>query len=76
MLLVRDPFDSVLAEFNRRSGGHIGHASPEKFRKDGGRLWAEFVMEKTRDWEKMNVDWLHNFQVNKYCTFDKTVRQG
>ena len=27
ILLVRDPFDSILAEFNRRSGGHIWYAS-------------------------------------------------
>ena len=36
--LFRDPFDSVLAEFNRRSGGHSGHASLEKFRKNGGKF--------------------------------------
>ena len=36
--LSRDPFDSILAEFNRRSGGHIGHASLEKFRKEEGKV--------------------------------------
>ena len=29
-----------------RSGGHIGHASPEKFQREGGRLWTSFVKEK------------------------------
>ena len=30
ILLVRDPFSSLKAEFNRRSGGHTGHASPAR----------------------------------------------
>ena len=30
ILLVRDPFASLKAEFNRRSGGHTGHASPAR----------------------------------------------
>ena len=45
-MLVRDPFSSVLAEFNRRSGGHIGHASRDKFRKENGKFWREFVLSK------------------------------
>lgn len=62
ILVVRDPFDSVLAEFNRRSGGHIGHASVEKFRKDGGRVWQQFARDKVREWENMNMDWASRFQ--------------
>ena len=31
ILLVRDPFSSLKAEFNRRSGGHTGHASPARY---------------------------------------------
>ena len=62
ILLVRDPFDSILAEFKRRSGGHIGHPSQEKFNKDNGRYWQDFVMAKARDWEAMNTDWINNFQ--------------
>ena len=60
--MSRDPFDSILAEFNRRSGGHIGHASLEKFRKDDGKAWQDFVMQKVTDWENMNMDWVMNFQ--------------
>ena len=37
---------SVLAEFNRRSGGHIGHASINKFRQDNGKFWNSFVTSK------------------------------
>ena len=46
VLLVRDPFSAVLAEFNRRSGGHIGHATADKFRRDGGKDWRDFVLVK------------------------------
>lgn len=61
ILLLREPGPSILAEFNRRSGGHIGHASPEKFLKDGGRVWTDFVRAKAREWEDMNTDWLLRF---------------
>ena len=30
ILLIRDPFQSLQAEFNRRSGGHTGHASVDR----------------------------------------------
>jgi hypothetical protein len=62
ILLVRDPFESILAEFNRRSGGHVGHASQEKFSRNNGQFWQDFVMTKARDWEAMNSDWINNFQ--------------
>ena len=62
ILLVRDPFSSILAEFNRRSGGHIGHASKDKFNRDKGRYWQDFVINKAREWEAMNTDWINNFQ--------------
>ena len=60
-IYFRDPFDSVLAEFNRRSGGHIGHASLEKFKKDSGKAWQDFVIQKVTEWEHMNMDWVTNF---------------
>merc|ERR1719300_41682 len=62
LLLIRDPFDSILAEFNRRSGGHVGHASQDKFDRDKGRYWQDFVTTKARDWEEMNTDWMSRFK--------------
>ena len=62
IILVRDPFDSILAEFNRRSGGHTGHASQEKFSREKGRFWKDFMRGKAKDWEDMNTDWIINFQ--------------
>jgi hypothetical protein len=45
----------LLAEFNRRSGGHIGYASADKYRHNGGRNWKNFVYSMANDWEKMNL---------------------
>lgn len=35
ILLIRNPFKTILAEFNRQSGGHIGHAPIRKYEKPG-----------------------------------------
>ena len=63
ILLVRDPFASILAEFNRRSGGHIGHASVEKYRRNGGKYWRSFVKNKAAEWRKMNLAWFEAYSV-------------
>ncbi|TRY68247.1 hypothetical protein TCAL_04080 [Tigriopus californicus] len=61
ILLVRDPFSALQAEFNRRSGGHVGHASIEKYRRNNGKYWRTFVHSKGADWEKMNLAWMDGF---------------
>ena len=61
ILLIRDPFASILAEFNRRSGGHIGHASLEKYRRNGGKYWRSFVRSKAAEWRKMNLAWFEGY---------------
>lgn len=50
-----------MAEFNRRSGGHIGYASADKYRRNGGRHWKNFVYNMANDWERMNLDWYYGF---------------
>jgi hypothetical protein len=62
ILLVRDPFSSLLAEFNRRSGGHTGHASQGMFSRDNGEYWHEYVVNMLKEWEAMNSDWINNCQ--------------
>ena len=69
ILLVRDPFSSVLAEFNRRWGGHIGHASSSKFRRENGKIWRDFVLSKGEAWETMNLDWALNFKGPRLVVF-------
>lgn len=37
VLLVRSPAAAIQAEFNRQSGGHIGFASPDRYKRLRGR---------------------------------------
>lgn len=47
ILLVRDPEKAIIAEFNRQSGGHIGFASPDRYKRTKGkckkRLRSDFA---------------------------------
>lgn len=43
ILLVRDPDRSILAEFNRQSGGHVGFASPERYKRTKGRCKPNLI---------------------------------
>ncbi|KAF5286574.1 hypothetical protein FQA39_LY16257 [Lamprigera yunnana] len=61
VLLVRAPAPAIQAEFNRQSGGHIGFASPDRYKKTRGRYWQQFVADKLKMWKQMNLDWLYNF---------------
>lgn len=49
ILVMRDPYPAIQAEFNRQSGGHIGHAQPDKYTRDHGRCKHTFIIY-------MNVD--------------------
>ena len=62
VVLVREPVDSILSEFNRQNGGgHTGLARISHFHKEGGKSWKNFLMTKLMKWEKMNLDWINNF---------------
>ncbi|XP_064101521.1 WSCD family member AGAP003962-like [Macrobrachium rosenbergii] len=58
VLVLRDPYPAIQAEFNRQSGGHIGHAQPDKYTRDKGRYWEKFVMNKALAWMNTTLDWL------------------
>lgn len=57
-MLIRDPLESFLSEYNRQAGGHTGHA--KKMDK-----WPGFVMEKISGWGRMYSDWIDNFPRDK-----------
>ncbi|KAG8194097.1 hypothetical protein JTE90_003040 [Oedothorax gibbosus] len=56
VLLVREPVGALVAEFNRRAGGHVGHAAPEKFTR--GNAWPNFVQTHSKLWMESILDWL------------------
>lgn len=37
VLLVRDPAKAILAEFNRQSGGHVGYAAVDRYKRTKGK---------------------------------------
>ena len=59
--MVRDPFEALLAEFNRRSGGHIGHASVNSYKRQGGKHWKNWVYSGVVTWANTNNYWYESF---------------
>ncbi|XP_055511380.1 LOW QUALITY PROTEIN: WSC domain-containing protein 2-like [Leucoraja erinacea] len=55
ILLVRNPYKALMAEFNRKYGGHIGFASEAHWK---GREWPEFVRNYAPWWASHTLDWL------------------
>lgn len=69
VLLVRAPSAAIQAEFNRQSGGHVGFASPDRYRRTKGKYWQQFVTNKLAAWKKTNMDWLKNFSGPTHVIF-------
>ncbi|KAL3271373.1 hypothetical protein HHI36_021857 [Cryptolaemus montrouzieri] len=67
ILLVRSPTAAIQAEFNRQSGGHIGFASPARYKRN--KDWEQFVSDKLQIWKRTNLDWLYNFTGPTHVVF-------
>jgi hypothetical protein len=50
ILLVRAPGPAIQAEFNRQSGGHIGFASPDRYKRTKGKCESR---EQNRQMQKL-----------------------
>ncbi|XP_056143964.1 sialate:O-sulfotransferase 2 [Lampris incognitus] len=55
ILMIRNPYKALMAEFNRKYGGHIGFASQAHWR---GKEWPEFVKNYAPWWASHTLDWL------------------
>ncbi|NXG44316.1 WSCD2 protein, partial [Psilopogon haemacephalus] len=55
ILLIRNPYKALMAEFNRKYGGHIGFASHAHWT---GKEWPEFVANYAPWWATHTLDWL------------------
>nr|XP_056715464.1 sialate:O-sulfotransferase 2 [Euleptes europaea] len=55
ILLIRNPYKALMAEFNRKYGGHIGFASHAHWK---GKEWPEFVKNYAPWWATHTIDWL------------------
>ena len=69
VLLIRDPYEAILAEFNRRNSatnghlGHVGRAKPAAFRS---KEWLSFVHDGPMEWERTNNFWRRAFDKNPH----------
>ena len=61
ILIVRDPYEALKAEFNRQSGGHFGHASTNMYKKQNGKHWKSFVYKGAIKWANTNTYWYNSF---------------
>ena len=50
VLLIRNPYDALLAEFNRMGQGHTGHATRSAFHT---RKWIDHVVHGASRWAKV-----------------------
>lgn len=55
ILMIRNPYKALMAEFNRKYGGHIGFASQAHWK---GKEWPEFVKNYAPWWVSHTLDWL------------------
>ncbi|OCT98450.1 hypothetical protein XELAEV_180106821mg, partial [Xenopus laevis] len=55
VLIIRNPYKALMAEFNRKYGGHVGFASQAHWK---GKEWPEFVNNYAPWWATHTLDWL------------------
>nr|XP_054760337.1 WSC domain-containing protein 2-like [Lytechinus pictus] len=74
VLIVRNPYDCLLAYANFRAKGHTGFASRQYFKSHG---WDNFVEEKSQVWENTIASWisLNNTLVVFYEDLQSELRQ-
>lgn len=55
ILLIRNPYRSLIAEFNRKCAGHLGHATDTQWKS---KEWPEFVSSYAPWWASHALSWL------------------
>ncbi|XP_068600845.1 sialate:O-sulfotransferase 1 [Brachionichthys hirsutus] len=55
ILLIRNPYRSLVAEFNRKCAGHLGHATAAQWKS---KEWPEFVSSYAPWWASHALSWL------------------
>ncbi|KAJ0172941.1 hypothetical protein K1T71_011117 [Dendrolimus kikuchii] len=73
VLLIRNPRDAILADFNRLHKGHIGTAPKSAFKKKMHERrmsdWATYVATQLTVWESLHRLWLTKFPGPIYVVF-------
>ncbi|KAJ1184486.1 hypothetical protein NDU88_001292 [Pleurodeles waltl] len=55
ILLIRNPYKALMAEFNRKCAGHLGYATEKNWKS---KEWPEFVNSYASWWASHTLDWL------------------
>ncbi|XP_029468385.1 WSC domain-containing protein 1 [Rhinatrema bivittatum] len=55
ILLIRNPYKALIAEFNRKCAGHLGYATERNWKS---KEWPEFVNSYASWWASHVLDWL------------------
>ncbi|XP_044939111.1 WSC domain-containing protein 1 isoform X2 [Mustela putorius furo] len=55
ILLIRNPYRSLVAEFNRKCAGHLGYAADRNWKS---KEWPDFVRSYAAWWSSHVLDWL------------------
>lgn len=64
ILVARDPFGALVAEWNRMAGGPLGYAPDSSYTNARGEVWTRYVYEKIKAWRNFNMAWYHRFHRN------------
>uniref|UniRef100_A0A8C9X170 WSC domain containing 2 n=1 Tax=Sander lucioperca TaxID=283035 RepID=A0A8C9X170_SANLU len=71
ILMIRNPYKALMAEFNRKYGGHIGFASQAHWK---GKEWPEFVKNYAPWWASHTLDWLNYGKIVHVVHFENVKR--
>lgn len=58
ILLIRNPYRSLMAEFNRKCAGHLGHATDVQWRSKGNIIHSTMVKCYRMPYEALNLSYL------------------
>ena len=63
LLLIRNPYDAALAEFNRQGNGHTGHATKADFKTS---KWTNHVIHSADRWYKLYKKYIESVPVEVF----------
>ena len=66
ILLIRDPHEAILSDFNRMKGGHTGHAELDDFKSE---KWQKFFYTAVKEWKRFNSVWIKLFERYVFLIF-------
>ncbi|XP_077977094.1 sialate:O-sulfotransferase 2-like [Glandiceps talaboti] len=55
ILLIRNPYNAIIAEYRRRHGDHVSRFPLQNIT---GKYWEEFVAEHSSYWQRLHKCWL------------------